>query len=78
MRSKIVRFFRNVRTGDAANALFIKKSIFPNSFPRIALQLDFSRKTKYFLKLDHAIDYTRVYENREKKDENIQIGHLNK
>jgi hypothetical protein len=58
--------------------LFIKKSLSHNSLPYNALQLDFSRKIKYFLKLDHAIDYTRVYENGEKKDENIQIAHPNK
>jgi hypothetical protein len=45
---------------DAADALFIKNSIFHNSFSHNRLQLDFSRKTKYFLKLGHAIDYTRV------------------
>jgi hypothetical protein len=40
---------------DAVGELFYENSIFPNSFPRLALQLDFSRKSKYFLKLCQAM-----------------------
>jgi hypothetical protein len=51
-----------------AAALFVKKSVFPNSLSRVGLQLNISRKSKYFLKWSHAIVYTRVYESMKKRD----------
>jgi hypothetical protein len=50
--SKIVR--KSVST-EVADAHFIENFIFPNSFAYIDLQLDFSRKSKYFLKLSRSM-----------------------
>jgi hypothetical protein len=53
-------------SGHAQGALFSKNSIFHNSFPRFDLQLEISRKSKYFLKWSRSLCYTRVYESAEK------------
>jgi hypothetical protein len=52
---------------------FGENSIFPNSFARLALQLNISRKTKYFLKLCHAMCYTEVYKNMRMADANFYV-----
>jgi hypothetical protein len=65
---------RNERASLSVDALFLKNFIFRNPLRRISLQLDFSRKSKYFLKLDHAIDYTEVYKNMGKANGEIQLG----